>query len=87
MSDWYAGLSAREAVEEAAHEMRNHQMAIIGLVNLLQRMNAGDLDGQSLVPPLSPNDGLLQIQHSVREISECMDALLAYVRELDNKEQ
>lgn len=86
MSEWFEGLSARQAVEEAAHEMRNHQMHIIGMVNLLQRMNAGDLDGQNLVPPLSPSDGLSQIQQSVREISDCMDALLEHVRELDNKQ-
>ena len=86
MSEWFEGLSARQAVEEAAHEMRNHQMQIIGMVQLLQRMNAGDLDGRNLVPPLSASDGLLQIQQSVREISDCMDALLEHVRELDNKQ-
>lgn len=84
MSDWFEGLNARQAAEEAAHEMRNHQMHIIGMVQLLQRMNTGDLDGQSLIPPFSSNDGLLQIQESVREISDCMDALVAYLRELDN---
>jgi hypothetical protein len=87
MSDtqWFEGLSARQAVEEAAHEMRNHQMHIIGMAQLLQRMNQGDLDGQSLVPPLSPNDGLLQIQQAVRDISNCMDGLVDYLRQIDDR--
>jgi predicted component of type VI protein secretion system len=83
-SQWFDGLSARQAVEEAAHEMRNHQLHIIGMAQLLQRMNMGDLDGQNLVPPLSPNEGLSQIQQSVREISDCMDALVDYLRQIDD---
>jgi hypothetical protein len=83
-TQWFEGLSARQAVEEAAHEMRNHQMHIISMAQVLQRMNRGDLDGQNLVPPLSPDDGLLQIQQAVRDISSCMDALLEYVRQIDD---
>jgi predicted component of type VI protein secretion system len=83
-SQWYKGLSARQAVEEAAHEMRNHQLQIIGMAQLLQRMTTGDLDGQSLVPPLSHSEGLSQIQQSVREISASMDALVEYMRQIDD---
>ena len=83
-SRWFEGLSARQAVEEAAHEMRNHQLQIMGMAQLLQKMNTGDLDGQNLVPPLSPNDGLTQIQQSIREISTCMDALVDYLRQIDD---
>jgi hypothetical protein len=59
-------------------------LQIIGMAQLLQRMTTGDLDGQSLVPPLSPSDGLSQIQQSVREISACMDALVEYMRQIDD---
>ncbi|MEO1288180.1 MAG: hypothetical protein AAFV93_10460, partial [Chloroflexota bacterium] len=38
------GLSSREAVEEVAHEIRSRQLSILGLVQLLRRIESGDVD-------------------------------------------
>lgn len=75
------GLNSREAVEEIAHEIRTRQLSILSLVQLIRRIESGELKADSTA--LDTPKGLDSIQQCVHEISGLMDKLVEYVREED----
>ena len=78
------GLNSRQAVEEIAHEIRSRQLSILSLVQLMRRIESGEVDAGSLPSKLDIPQGLDSIQTCVREISELLDTLVDYVREEDS---
>ncbi|MEM9954384.1 MAG: hypothetical protein AAF846_22435 [Chloroflexota bacterium] len=77
------GLSSREAVEEVAHEIRSRQLSILGLVQLLRRIESGEVDVNNLSAEFNLPRGLDSIQQCVHEISGLLDVLVDYMREED----
>ena len=74
----------REAVENAAHEIRSRQLNILSLVQLMQKIESGEVDSDTLNSPLSMTTGFESIQQSVNEISELLDNLVDYMRDYEN---
>jgi|GEM_PF-3975660 len=77
------GLNTREAVEEVAHEIRTHQLSILSLVQVLRRVESGELNIASLPANLQIPRNLDSIQQCVHEISQLMDTLVDHVRDVD----
>lgn len=78
------GLSSQQAVEEVAHEIRSRQLSILGLVQLLRRIESGDVDVKALPSDFNLPTGLDSIQQCVHEISGLLDVLVEHVREEDH---
>lgn len=78
------GLNSREAVEEVAHEIRSHQLNILGLIQLMQKIESGELDTHNLTSPLDLPTGFTSIQQSVNEMSDLVDILIEFMREQDD---
>ena len=77
------GLNSRQAVEEVAHEIRTRQLSILSLVQLLRRIDSGEVEQDSLPASFDVPQGLDSIQECVHEISDLMNRLVDYVREED----
>lgn len=78
------GMDTREAVEEIAHQIRSHQLQILSTLQLLRRLEAGDLNSDTLETPLDLEHGFDVIQQSIHRISELMTVLVDYVRDDEN---
>lgn len=78
------GMDTREAVEEIAHQIRSHQLQILSTLQLLRRLEAGDLNSDTLESPLDLAQGFDVIQQSIHRISELMTVLVDYVRDDEN---
>lgn len=73
-------LNAKQAVEDVVHEIRSRQLSILTLVQILRRLEAGDVDITNLPPDVDTPQSLDAIQQCVHEISDLLDALLIYMR-------
>ena len=80
----FDGYSPYEATEEVAHEIRSRQLNILTLIQLMQKIDSGELDATTLKTSLDMPTGFSSIQESVHEISVLMDSLVAYIREQEN---
>lgn len=78
------GLNTREAVEEVAHEIRTRQLSILSLVQVLRRVESGELSLTALPDNLQTPRNLEAIQQCVHEISQLVDSLVEHVRSDDN---
>lgn len=74
----------RQAVEDVAHEIRSHQLNILSLVRLMQKIEAGEVDTDTLNSPMNITIGFESIQQSIYEISELLDHLVEYMRDQEN---
>ena len=78
------GYTLCEAAEEVAHEIRSRQLNILTLIQLMRKIEAGELDASSLKTTLDMPTGFSSIKESVHESSDWMDTLVAYIREQEN---
>ncbi|GAB5490885.1 MAG: hypothetical protein Phog2KO_11000 [Phototrophicaceae bacterium] len=78
------GYTLCEAAEEVAHEIRSRQLNILTLIQLMQKMDSGELDVTTLKTTLDMPTGFSSIKESVHEISDLVDTLIVYIREQEN---
>lgn len=78
------GYTLCEAAEEVAHEIRSRQLNILTLIQLMQKMDSGELDVTTLKTTLDMPTGFSSIKESVHEISDLVDTLVVYIREQEN---
>ena len=76
-------LNPREAVEEIAHEVRTRQLSILSLVQLIRRIESGEVKANLTATIPDTSENLDSIQQCVHEISQLMDKLVDYVSEED----
>ncbi|MGB7338621.1 MAG: hypothetical protein WBC91_07000 [Phototrophicaceae bacterium] len=79
------GLNSEQAVEEVAHEIRSRQLSILTLVQLLRRIDSGDVSMANLPSEFDIPQGLDSIQQCVHEISHLLDTLLTHMRDQDTR--
>lgn len=80
----FDGCTPYEAAEEVAHEIRSRQLHVLTLIQLMQKIESGELDSRTLKTPIDIATGFSDIQDCVHEISDLMDSLLVYMRKQEN---